>query len=87
MEDLQVSIGQALLPVVEAILPLVKDFAQWAADNPQTFTYVAGAIGLVAAAIIATNIAMALNPFRTNRRRDRATHRRNCYGIQQVRVV
>ena len=63
MEDLQVSIGQALLPVVEAILPLVKDFAQWAADNPQTFTYVAGAIGLVAAAIIATNIAMALNPF------------------------
>ena len=63
MEDLQVSIGQALLPVVEAILPLVKDFAQWAADNPQTFTYIAGAIGLVAAAIIATNIAMALNPF------------------------
>lgn len=63
MEDLQVSIGQALLPVVEAILPLVKDFAQWAADNPQTFTYIAGAIGLVAAAIVATNIAMALNPF------------------------
>ena len=63
MQDLQVSIGQALLPVVEAILPLVKDFAQWAADNPQTFTYIAGAIGLVAAAIIATNIAMALNPF------------------------
>lgn len=63
MEDLQVSIGQALLPVVEAVLPLVKDFAQWAADNPQTFTYIAGAIGLVAAAIVATNIAMALNPF------------------------
>jgi hypothetical protein len=63
MEDLQVSIGQALLPVVEAILPLVKSFAEWAAKNPKTFTTIAGAISLVAAAIVATNIAMALNPF------------------------
>lgn len=63
MENLQVSIGQALLPVVEAILPLVQSFAAWAADNPQTFLIIAGAIGLVAAAIVATNIAMALNPF------------------------
>jgi hypothetical protein len=63
MEDLQVSIGQALLPVVQAILPLVKSFAEWAAKNPKTFTTIAAAIGLVAAAIVATNIAMALNPF------------------------
>ena len=63
MENLQVSIGQALLPVVEAILPLVQSFAAWAADNPQTFLTIAGAIGVVAAAIVATNIAMALNPF------------------------
>ena len=63
MENLQVSIGQALLPVVEAILPLVQSFAAWAADNPNTFLTIAGAIGVVAAAIIATNIAMALNPF------------------------
>jgi hypothetical protein len=63
MDNLQVSIGQALLPVVEAILPLVQRFAAWAADNPNTFLTIAGAIGAVAAAIIATNIAMALNPF------------------------
>jgi hypothetical protein len=63
MENLQVSIGQALLPVVEAILPLVQSFAAWAADNPQTFLAIAGAIGAVAAAIVVTNIAMALNPF------------------------
>ena len=63
MENLQVSIGQALLPVVEAILPLVQSFATWAADNPETFLIIAGAIGAVALAIMAVNIAMALNPF------------------------
>jgi len=57
------SIGAALLPVVEAVLPVLNEFAAWAQDNPQAFLAIAGAIGLVAAAIVATNIAMALNPF------------------------
>jgi hypothetical protein len=35
----------------------------WAQDNPQAFLAIAAAIGIVAAAIVATNIAMALNPF------------------------
>ena len=57
------SIGAALLPVVEAVLPVLNKFAAWAQDNPQAFLAIAAAIGLVAAAIVATNIAMALNPF------------------------
>jgi uncharacterized membrane protein YjjP (DUF1212 family) len=57
------SIGAALLPVVEAVLPVLNKFAAWAQDNPQAFLTIAAAIGLVAAAIVATNIAMALNPF------------------------
>jgi hypothetical protein len=57
------SIGAALLPVVEAVLPILQKFADWAQNNPQAFLAIAGAIGLVAAAIVATNIAMALNPF------------------------
>lgn len=57
------SIGAALLPVVEAVLPVLNQFAAWAQDNPQAFLAIAAAIGLVAAAIVATNIAMALNPF------------------------
>jgi ElaB/YqjD/DUF883 family membrane-anchored ribosome-binding protein len=57
------SIGAALLPVVEAVLPILNKFAMWAQDNPQAFLAIAAAIGLVAAAIVATNIAMALNPF------------------------
>jgi hypothetical protein len=57
------SIGAALLPVVEAVLPILQKFADWAQDNPQAFLFIAGAISAVAAAIVATNIAMALNPF------------------------
>jgi len=57
------SIGAALLPVVEAILPVLQKFADWAQNNPQAFLAIAAAIGIVAAAIVATNIAMALNPF------------------------
>ena len=57
------SIGAALLPVVEAVLPVLQKFADWAQDNPQAFLFIAGAISAVAAAIVATNIAMALNPF------------------------
>ena len=57
------SIGAALLPVVEAVLPVLQKFADWAQNNPQAFLFIAGAISAVAAAIVATNIAMALNPF------------------------
>jgi hypothetical protein len=57
------SIGAALLPVVEAVLPILNKFAMWAQDNPQAFLAIAAAIGAVAAAIVVTNIAMALNPF------------------------
>ena len=57
------SIGAALLPVVEKILPILQKFADWAQDNPDAFVAIAGAIALVAAAVVATNIAMALNPF------------------------
>ena len=57
------SIGAALLPVLEAVLPVLNKFAAWAQDNPQAFLAIAAAIGAVAAAIVVTNIAMALNPF------------------------
>jgi hypothetical protein len=57
------SIGAALLPVVEAVLPYLQQFAMWAQNNPGAFLAIAGAIGAVAAAIVAVNVAMALNPF------------------------
>jgi len=57
------SIGAALLPVLEAVLPVLNRFAAWAQENPKAFLAIAAAIGAVAAAIVVTNIAMALNPF------------------------
>ena len=62
-DDMQVSLGQALLPVIDALLPKVKAFADWAAANPGTFKVIAAAIAAIAAAVVAVNIAMAVNPF------------------------
>jgi hypothetical protein len=63
LDETKESIGAALLPVVEAVLPYLEKFANWAQDNPEAFLAIAGAIAAVAAAIVVTNIAMALNPF------------------------
>ena len=57
------SIGAALIPVIEAGLPYLQKFADWAQDNPDKFVMIAGAIAAVAASIVAVNIAMSLNPF------------------------
>lgn len=56
------SIGAAFLPVLEAVLPKMNAFAQWAQDNPQVFTRIALAIGSIAAATVALNVAMKTNP-------------------------
>jgi len=57
------SIGAALLPVMEAVLPYMQKFADWAQNNPQVFTRIALTIGAIAAAVVALNIALATNPF------------------------
>ena len=56
------SIGTALIPVIEAGLPILQRFADWAGENPDKFVKIAAAIGLVAGAIVAVNIAMSTNP-------------------------
>jgi hypothetical protein len=63
IDETKESIGEALLPVLEAVLPILQKFADWAQNNPQAFLIIASAIGAVALAITAVNIAMALNPF------------------------
>ena len=57
------SIGAALLPAFEAVLPYMQRFADWAATNPQLFKNIALAIGAIAGATVALNIALATNPF------------------------
>jgi len=55
-------IGYALLPIMEKIMPVLQSFAQWAQDNPAIITAVAVGVGVLAAAILLVNAAMALNP-------------------------
>jgi hypothetical protein len=63
LEETKESVGASLMPVVEAILPVLTKFSTWAQENPKVFTIIAGAIGAVALSILAVNTAMALNPF------------------------
>ena len=58
----QQSLGLGLLPVLEAITPILLGMASWAKDNPETFKILAAAIGAIAISILAINAAMALNP-------------------------
>lgn len=54
------SIGAALLPALEAVLPYLQSFATWAQDNTQTILVIGGVIGGVAGAILAINAAMKI---------------------------
>jgi len=63
LDETKESIGAALLPVVEKVLPVLQKFADWAQNNPQAFLAIAGAITAISVAILAVNFAMALNPF------------------------
>jgi len=63
LAETQESIGAALLPVLQKVLPYLQAMADWAQKNPTAFLVIAGTISAVAAAIMAVNIAMALNPF------------------------
>jgi len=52
------SIGMALLPAVEALLPIVIKFADWASQNTEIVIALAAAIGGLSAAIVIANFAM-----------------------------
>jgi hypothetical protein len=54
------SIGAALLPVVEAIIPVLLKFAGWAQDNTKTLLIIAGAIAGVSAAVLLFNTAVGI---------------------------
>lgn len=56
------SIGAALLPVLERLMPVLLRFSDWAQRNPTLLTAIIAAMGVLAAAIVAVNVAMALNP-------------------------
>ncbi len=60
LDETKESIGAALLPAVEKILPVLQKFAGWAQRNPGVFLAIAAAVGVLAGGIIALNIAMMI---------------------------
>lgn len=62
LSETKESIGTALIPVVEKLLPYLTAIGVWAQQNPGKLQLVAAAIGAIALAVIGLNIAMAANP-------------------------
>ena len=56
------SIGQAFLPIMEKLLPVVQKFSDWAEKNPELLAAVIAGMGILAVSILAVNAAMLLNP-------------------------
>ena len=56
-------IGQAFLPVMEKVLPVVQKFSEWAQANPDLLAAVTVSVGALALSTLALNAAMAVNPF------------------------
>jgi len=57
LDETKESIGAALMPAVEAILPLLQSFATWAQDNPEKFLAIAAAVGAISAAVVLFTVA------------------------------
>lgn len=60
MGELKESIGQAVLPLVEKMLPAFQAFSDWASQNKGLILALGLVIGGIATAIIATNAALAI---------------------------
>jgi phage-related protein len=60
--EMQEAIGTALLPLFEKLVPLVTGFLEWIGKNSVLVTVLAGAMGVLAAAILAVNFALNANP-------------------------
>jgi len=56
------SIGQAFLPIMLKLQPVLEKFANWAQENPDLLAAVIAGMGILAVSILAVNAAMLLNP-------------------------
>ena len=60
LSETKETIGAALLPIIEKILPVLTSFGNWASENTAVFLTVAGVIGGIAAAILLINGAITV---------------------------
>jgi hypothetical protein len=61
-DETKESIGQAFLPIMLKLQPVVEKFAAWAEKNPGLLAAVIAGMGILAVSILAVNAAMLLNP-------------------------
>lgn len=60
MDELKESIGQAVMPLVEKLIPALQAFSSWAAQNKGVIVTLGAVIGTLALAIIGINAALAI---------------------------
>jgi hypothetical protein len=58
LSETKETIGAALLPIIEKVLPVLQKMGEWASENTNVFLIIAGAIGGIAAAVLLVNGAM-----------------------------
>jgi len=58
MGELQESIGKVFLPIMEKMLPILNNVANYMAENTQVIIVLMGVVGSLAGAIVAANLAM-----------------------------
>ena len=61
-DETKESIGEAFLPIMLKLQPVVEKFAAWAEKNPELLAAVIAGMGILAVSILAVNAAMLLNP-------------------------
>ena len=61
-DETKESIGEAFLPIMLKLQPVVEKFAAWAEKNPGLLAAVIAGMGILAVSILAVNAAMLLNP-------------------------
>jgi hypothetical protein len=60
MDELKESIGQAVMPLVQKLLPALQAFSSWAAENKDVVVTLGAVIGTLALAIIGINAALGI---------------------------
>jgi hypothetical protein len=58
LSETKETIGAALLPAIEAVLPFLQQLGAWASEHTNVFLIIAGAIGAIAAAVLIASTAM-----------------------------
>jgi hypothetical protein len=61
-DETKESIGEAFLPIMLKLQPVVEKFSAWAEKNPGLLAAVIAGMGILAVSILAVNAAMLLNP-------------------------